>query len=58
MTFRVTAFNVPIRGDIELELQHSVMLNARPPNEVSLYFADISSPVCFIAAMQLSSGMK
>ena len=38
--------------------QHSVILTARPPRAVSLYLCDISSPVFFIAAMQLSSGMK
>lgn len=38
--------------------QHSVMLTARPPFDVSLYLSDISCPVRFIAAMQLSSGMK
>ena len=38
--------------------QHSVMLTANPPRDVSLYFWDISKPVCFIAAIQLSSGIK
>ena len=37
---------------------HSVNLTTSPPNEVSLNFSDISSPVCVMAAVQLSSGMK
>src|SRR5687768_11791794 len=38
--------------------QHSGRFTAKPPRLVSLYLALISSPVCRIAAMQLSSGMK
>ena len=38
--------------------QHSVILTASPPNDVSLYLCDISNPVCFIASMQLSNDIK
>jgi len=39
-------------------VQHSVLLTASPPKDVSLNFSDISRPVCFMAAIQLSKGMK
>lgn len=31
--------------------QHSMMLTAKPPREVSLYFVFISAPVCIIVLM-------
>jgi len=37
--------------------QHSVMLTANPPRDVSLNLWLISSPVCFIAEMQASRVM-
>ena len=43
---------------IVTDVQHSVILTASPPNDVSLNFSDISSPVCFMAAIQLSKGIK
>jgi len=40
------------------DVQHSVILTASLPKEVSLNFFGISSPVCLMAAIQLSGSMK
>ena len=47
----------PSRSSRVLLVQHAGKLTAMPPSDVSLYFVFISSPVCRIASMQLSSGM-